>query len=110
MSSAEASMLSRHVGELCLGHRIVGQRGVAELAGGREGHRLVERAAGKAERRRADRHPEQVQRLHRDLEAFAFLPEQFGANAIEAEAGERVRRDHLDPLGDRKAGIVARER
>ena len=35
--------------------------------------RLVERAPREAERRRADRHPEQVQRLHADAEAFAGL-------------------------------------
>ena len=75
MSRAEASIGSRHVGELGLGHRVVGKRAVAELAGGGEGDGLVERAAGETERGGADGDAEQVQGLHGDLEAFALGPE-----------------------------------
>ena len=62
MSKAEASIASRHVGEIGLGHGIVGERAVAEPAGRGEGDRLVERAAGEAERGGGDGDPEQVQR------------------------------------------------
>ena len=108
MSSAEASIAGRHVGELGLRHRIVGERAVAELAGGGEGERFVERPPGEAERRRADRDPEQVQRLHRDLEAFAGLAEQLAAHVVEFEPRERVRGDDLDALGDVRPGSSAR--
>ena len=65
--------------------------------------RLVQRAPGEAERRRADRHPEQVQRFHADAEAFARLADdRVGRNAdvVVFEPRERMRRDDLDPLGD----------
>ena len=78
MSSAEASIAVAMSARLVLGHGIVGERAVAELAGGGEGQRLVERAAGEAKRGGADRHPEQVQRLHRDLEAVARRADQLG--------------------------------
>ena len=41
------------------------------------------------------------------LKPSPSVAEQLGADAVELEPGERVRRDHLDPLGDRQAGIVA---
>ena len=69
----------------------------------REAQRLVERAPREAERRRADRHPEQVQGLHADAEAFAGLADdRVGGNAdiVVVQPRERVRRDDLDPLGD----------
>ena len=103
-SSAEASMASRHVGELRLGDRIVGERAARRACGSRaKRERLVERAAGEAERGGADRDAEQVQRLHADAEALARLAEQCvggQAHIVEFQPGERVRRDHLDPLGD----------
>ena len=78
------------------------------LRGGGEGERLVERAPRKAQRRGADRHPEQVQRLHRDAGSpRPASPISSAADAVELEPGERVGGDHLDPLGDRQAGIVA---
>ena len=33
--------------------------------------------------------------------------DQLAAHAVELQAGERVRGDHLDPLGDGQAGVVA---
>ena len=70
---------------------------------GGEGERFVERAPGEAERRGADRDPEQVQRLHADAEALARLADdRVGGHAdiVVFEPGERMRRDDLDPLGD----------
>ena len=73
--------------------------------------RLVERAAGEAERRGADRGAEDVERRHRLGEAAAALAEQGGggqAHVGEFERGERVRRDHPDALAvvePRRAGI-----
>ena len=57
--------------------------------------RFVERAPGEAERRRADRHAEQVQRLHADAEALARLADdRVGGDAdiVVFQARERVRR------------------
>src|SRR5206468_202170 len=50
-----------------------------------------------------------VERAHRDLEAFAFGADAAGrrnAAGVEAKARERVRRDDVDALGDREAGRV----
>ena len=63
----------RHVGELGLRHRIVGERTASKTPVFGEGQRFVQRAPREAERRRADRHPEQVQRLHPDAETLAGL-------------------------------------
>ena len=93
----------RHVGELGLSHRIVGERAAAEPAALGEAQRLVERAPREAQRRRADRHPEQVQGLHADAEALARLADdRVGGNAdiVVVQPRERVRRDDFDPLGD----------
>ena len=93
-----------------LGHRIVGERAVAELAVGGKGQRLVERAPGEAERRRADRHPEQVQRLPSPISKpspGSPMTARPRTHVVEFEPRERVRGDHLDPLGDPQAGVVA---
>ena len=98
----------RHVGEIGLGDGIVGERAIAELARGREGNRLVERAAGEAERGGGDGDAEQGQGLHRDLEALAGVAEHGAggeADVGQLEAGERVRGDRLDPLGDLEPGV-----
>ena len=68
--------------------------------------RLVERAAGEAERRRADRGAEDVERApSRCLKPSPRLAEQRGgrhAAVVEAQRRERMRRDHVDALGDRR--------
>jgi len=73
--------------------------------------RVVAKASASSSARRAkpsaaDRHPEQVERLHRDLETLAEGAEQIGADAVKLEPGKRMGRDNFDPLGHRKAGIV----
>ena len=55
----------------------------------------------------ANGYAEQVQRLHCDPEALAGRTERLGADLVEAESGERVRGDDVDPAGHRQAGIVA---
>ncbi len=77
----------RHSGQLVPGHRIVGQHTVAKLARGREVQGFVERATGKAERGGANRDPEQVQRLHGDLETVAFVAEQLERGALRKAGG-----------------------
>ena len=102
----------RHVGEIGLGDGIVGQRAIAELARGRKGDRLVERAAGETERGGGDGDAEQGEGLHRDLEALAGIAEHGGggkADVGQLEAGERVRGDGLDPFGDFETRGVAGE-
>ena len=76
-------------------------------AGMRE--RLVQRAPGEAERGGADRRAEDVERRHRDLEAVAGPADAVldrHAAGIEAQRRERMRRDHVDALGDAQAGRV----
>ena len=66
---------------------------------------FVERAAGKAERRGADRRAEHVEHRHGDAEAVAGLADQRGgrhATPSKAQARQRMRRDDLEPLGDRQ--------
>ena len=85
----------------------------AELAGQRARRRLVERAAGEAQRGGADRGAEHVERRHRLREAAAALAEQGGggeAHVGESERRERVRRDHLDALAVVEARRAARRR
>ena len=68
--------------------------------------RLVERPAGEAQRRRADRDPEQGERLHADAEAFAAFAEQRirrHPDIVVFEPGERVGRHHFDTLLDAEA-------
>ena len=75
----------------------------AEAAVAGELQRLVERTPGKPERRRADRHSEQVQGLHADPKAFARLADdRIGRqpDIVVFEPPKRVRSDDLDPLLD----------
>ena len=67
-------------------------------------------AAGEAERGGADRGAEHIERRHCDLEALARLADHsVGRHAavVEAQPRQRMRRDHLDALGNRQAGIAA---
>ncbi len=61
--------VERHVRELSLHELELGERCAEELAVGGASERLVERPAGKAERRGADGGAEHVERRHRHLEA-----------------------------------------
>ena len=66
----------RHLGQLCLSDSIVGERARSQSPLAREIDRLNQRPSGHPQRRCADRHPKQVERAHRDLEAFAGLTDQ----------------------------------
>jgi hypothetical protein len=98
----------RHLGELGLGQRQVGE-GLAEHRPGRRApQRLVEGAAGEAERGGGDRGAEDVEGAHRHLEALAIGTDAVGLRhpaAVEAKASQRMRRDHLDARGDLEAGM-----
>ena len=66
----------------------------------------MQRAARKAERGGADGRAENIERRHRDLEALARRAEPRGdrhAHIVELQRRQRMRRDHLDPLGHRQA-------
>ena len=100
----------RHVGQLCLSDRIVGERARSQSPLAREIDRLNQRSSGQPERRCADRHPEQVERLHRDLEAFAGLADhriRWHPDIVIFQARERVRGDDLDPFLDAEAASSA---
>ncbi len=67
------------------------------------GQRLVQRAAGEAQRGSADGGAEHVQHRHGQLEPFARLPDQriLGQDhALHAQGRQRMRRDDLQPLGN----------
>ena len=58
-----------------------------------------------------DRGAEDVERAHRELEALALGAEQRvgrHAAAVELEPRQRMRRDHVDALGDRETRRVGR--
>ena len=89
----------------------VGQRAAEHRPRPRVRQRLVERAPREAERGGGDRRAKDVERAHRELEALALGAEQrVGRHAAagELEARERMRRDHVDALGDRQARRVGR--
>ena len=72
-------------------------------------HRFVEGAAGEAERRRADGRAEDVERRHRHLEPLAGCAEPVlpvTRQRSKTEAGEGVRRNRCDPLGDEEPRCV----
>ena len=95
-----------------LHHLQIGERAAEQLARLRPRDRLVERAAGEAERGGADRGAEDVERRHGDLEAFARRADHGGRrdrDALEFQPRQRMRRDHLDVFGDRKAGQILRQ-
>ena len=87
----------------------VRQRRAEQIARRRALDHLVERAARHAERGGGHGRAENVERRHRDLEAFARAAETIGqrnAAAGEAKRRQRVRRDDLDAAGDLETGRV----
>ena len=97
----------RHVGEPGAGELQIGERLAEQLAGRRVPNRLVKRAAGKPQRRRADRRAEHVERRHRDLEAFAWRAQQVlgrHLGAVERKRADRMRRHQVDHLRDLESG------
>ena len=90
--------VDRHVGEVRLDERLLGER-LAELHAPRdEADRLVERAPRHADRRGADRDAERIERLHRELHA---LPRPRRSARV---AGTTTPRSSSAPIG---CGAVA---
>ncbi len=99
----------RHVGDAGLRQRQVAQRRTEEVPAVGADKRCLKRGAGKTERCGADGGAEDVERRHREAEAAAGLAKAVGernAAVLEFQPGERVRGDHLEPLGDGEAGRV----
>jgi hypothetical protein len=72
---------------------------------------FVQRPPGKAQRGSTHRGAEHVEHRHGDLEACARLANQrFGRHphTVEVQPGQRVRRDHLQPLGNLQARRIGR--
>ena len=91
--------LRRHLGQLLLHDGEVGERAAEDFAAADVPERLVERAAGEAERGGPDRRAEHVERGEGDLHPVARLAEERRARhaaAGEAQRTERVRRDRRD--------------
>ena len=101
--------LRRHLGEL-VRHRLEAGRRLSErLPLGRIGNGRVERRLGHTDAEGADARPEEVERVHRDREAAADLAEQLlgtGADPVEVEAADRVRRDQLEVLAREAVGVA----
>ncbi len=71
--------------------------------------RFIERAARHAECGGADGGAEDVERRHRDLEAFAWVADEVvarDADVFETQARERMRGDERDAFGDCEAACV----
>ena len=102
--------LGRAVGDRGLRQLQVAERRAEQLSRRGVLDHLVQRAAREAERRGADGRAEDVERRHRDLEALARRAEAVGhrhAARVELQRGERMRRDHVDALGDAEPGVSA---
>ena len=100
----------RHIGDMALHHLQIAKRRAEQLPARGSLHGFSHGAARKAERRGADRGAEYVEGRHRDLETVAGLADQrIGGDAafVEFKPRQRMRRDDLDTLGDREAGIIA---
>ena len=97
----------RHLAQLGLGELEVGQPLAEHLPGLRVGHRFGQRAARHAQRRRCHRGAENIQRLHRQLEAAierAELRVSAQGAIRELQAGQRVRRHQRNVLAAVEAG------
>ena len=93
--------VQRHIGDVPLYHLQIEQRRALHMAGRDPVQRLIQRPARKAECCRSDGGAEHIQHAHGDFEALTALAEHgTGRNAAigKAERGQRVRRDHLQPL------------
>ena len=98
-----------HVRERRLRELKVRERLAEHRARSRVRERFIQRALREAERGAGDGGAEHVQRLHGELEAFAFGAEPLRyrhAAALEGERGQRMRRDDVDAPGDREARRV----
>src|SRR3546814_16705763 len=85
--------LGHHFGEARLGDRVGRQRRAEKLARPRASGRLVQRAAGEAECRRADRRSEEIERRHRIGKAAPPLTDQgisIDATAPKTEPRQRT--------------------
>ena len=104
--------LQRHIRDMPLHHLQLGQRRAEKLALAHAGQRLVQRPAGKAQRRCTDGGAEHVQHRHGDLEAIAALADQCRlrqADTVETQMRQRMGRDHLDALDDLQPRRVRRQ-
>ena len=87
-------------------HLQVGERPAEQFSAFRARDGFIERAAGETERGGADGRAENIERRHGDLETFAGRTDHGGGrhgDALEFQARQRMRRDHIDALGDGKA-------
>src|SRR5262249_13838101 len=100
----------RHVGDVALDHLQFRQWSAKQFSALGPFDRFGERTARETKRRGPHRGAEDIERRHRDLEAVAgSTDENVGADTAvpEGKARKRMRRHHLDALGNRQAGIIA---
>ena len=93
----------RHVSKRGLGQLQVGQRAAKHAAVSGMINRLVKRASREAQRCGRNGGAKNIERLHRNLEAAAWRPEPSSSGnpaILEAQRRQRMRGDHVDPLGD----------
>ena len=99
----------RHLGELRLGHLEIGERLPEHLSFPRPRERFVQGTPREAERSARHARPKDIERLHGELEAFAFLAEEVfrGHTAAgKTQRRHRMRGDDVDALPDREPGRV----
>src|SRR5688500_2159855 len=99
---------SCHLRDACLRELKIPERLTEEPSAGDVSERFVQRASRETQGRCANCRPEHIQRSQRNLEALPRLPNHtIGGNSaiLESNPGERMRRERLYSLGDRKSGI-----